>query len=184
MEPTGILKTDQLKKILKNIEDIVEKPLNIAIYGHVERIYSLYDLIFQFGMNISAIDVTGIYNKRQFYVTPPNGKLLYGILKEQNISPVPRLDKILEIEHGLQNLIPNTENKTNGIEFDLPVLIYREYPENIIFDIFSSLKENNALSLLPKVLDELNYLVTDFKYPPLIAHFSEILVSQALFNVI
>ena len=184
MEPTGILKTHQLKKILKNIEDILEKPLNIAIYGHLERIYALFDVIFQFGTNISTIDVTCTSNNKQFSVNPPNAKLLYGILQEYNIGTDPTLEKILKIEQKFQELLINTNNKTTNIEFDLPALIYRKYPDNLIFEIFSSLKENNTLYIFPKVLDELDKLMLEFEYPPLIAPFSQILASQALFNVI
>ncbi len=82
------------------------------------------------------------------------------------------------------------EVRTNYTEFDnascspdTNVLIY-QIPGGMISNFINQLKEQNALDKLPEVLAEVPRVREDFGFPPLVTPTSQIVGSQAAFNVI
>jgi len=66
---------------------------------------------------------------------------------------------------------------------DTNVLIY-QIPGGMISNFINQLKEQNALDKLPQVLAEVPKVREDFGFPPLVTPTSQIVGSQAAFNVI
>ncbi|KAF1086537.1 Methylmalonyl-CoA carboxyltransferase 5S subunit [Sporotomaculum syntrophicum] len=66
---------------------------------------------------------------------------------------------------------------------DTNVLIY-QIPGGMISNFINQLKEQNALDKLPEVLAEVPRVREDFGFPPLVTPTSQIVGSQAAFNVI
>lgn len=91
------------------------------------------------------------------------------------------LQEIAEYFKGVRKKYHRFENENNSV--DTRVQIY-QVPGGMISNLFQQLREQNALDKLEDVYAEIPKVRKDLGYPPLVTPTSQIVGTQALFNVI
>lgn len=91
---------------------------------------------------------------------------------------------LLEIAACFRNVRPKYRQfESSFLGADTRILT-AQVPGGMLSNLESQLREQNALGKLDAVLDEVAHVQKDFGYPPLVTPTSQIVGSQALFNVL
>ncbi|MDY0063249.1 MAG: pyruvate carboxylase subunit B [Myxococcota bacterium] len=92
-----------------------------------------------------------------------------------------RLDRLAELFKGIRKKYKDFESEYTGV--DTRVLTY-QIPGGMISNLASQLKEMGALDRMEEVLAEVPRVRADLGYPPLVTPSSQIVGTQAVFNVV
>lgn len=91
---------------------------------------------------------------------------------------------LLEIAAGFRNVRPKYQQfESSFLGADTRILT-AQVPGGMLSNLEQQLREQNALDRLDTVLDEVTVVQRDFGYPPLVTPTSQIVGSQAVFNVL
>jgi pyruvate carboxylase subunit B len=115
---------------------------------------------------------------------PPTESVVGGLRQTPWKADLP-LDLLAEISEYFRGVLDHYRPmlELRSLQVDPQVLLH-QVPGGMLSNLFSQLKEQDALSRLPEVLAEVPRVRRDLGYPPLVTPTSQIVGIQAVFNVV
>lgn len=113
----------------------------------------------------------------------PPTETIVTILKETKYDTKLNLQLLSEISEYFANVRKKYKQFESEIVVDTNVLTY-QIPGGMISNLTSQLKDTNAIDKLPLVLKEVALVRKELGYPPLVTPTSQIVGTQAVFNVL
>ncbi len=114
----------------------------------------------------------------------PPTETIHFLAKEHGLDTgldVPTLLKIAQYFRKVREEYKDLESLFSGVD---PAVLTHQIPGGMISNLASQLKELNALDKMDEVMLEVAKVRADFGYPPLVTPTSQIVGTQAVFNVL
>lgn len=179
----GLLKPYDAFELVKAIKSTVEIPVQLHTH-YTSGVGSMtYLKAIEAGVDIIDCAISPLALGTSQPATEPIVATLQGTQYDTGLS----LSKLSEIAEYFQPLkdrwIANGMLDTKVMGVDVNALIY-QVPGGMLSNLVSQLKEQNALDKFEEVLKEVPRVKADFGYVPLVTPTSQIVGTQAVFNVL
>lgn len=181
-DPTGTLNIKTTSKIITELEERDKFGYQLSLSGKKESLLYIIENFLQSEINITGIDVTSFLNYPD--PGPPNVISILSLFNELDLKSSINLKDLLKFQEELclrEDFSQSCNDFDNLTSYEV---ITKKIPSYIYLKILKVLKRNNKENLLKSVSNEVLKVQKDLDYPPLIPPFSDIIVSQAIFNVL
>lgn len=158
-----------------------EVPVPIQVHTHYTSGMGTATLLKAIEAGADVVD-TAISTMALGSSQPPT-ETLVAILKGTPWDPGLDLELLSEIARYFGEIKAKYKAYEVPISVDINVLTY-QIPGGMLSNLIAQLKEQKALHLLPKVLEEVPKVRAELGYPPLVTPTSQIVGTQAVLNVL
>lgn len=179
----GILTPTVAKELIPAVKAVIDVPLNLHSHATSGVVHMTYLAAAEAGVDI--ID-TAISPLAEGTSQPPTESLAL-VLEELGYDTNLDIDKLEEIADYFKNIrdkyLENGTLDPKMMFVDPKALIY-QVPGGMLSNLYGQLREANALDRYDEVLNEVPNVRKDMGYPPLVTPMSQMVGTQAVFNVL
>ena len=118
------------------------------------------------------------------FSSQPSVETMVAIFEDTEYNTGLSLDALREIARFFEKLVPKMKPQHQSISIIDPDILIHQIPGGMISNLRSQLAEQKAPERLDEVLAEVPKVRADFGYPPLVTPTSQIVGTQAVFNVL
>jgi pyruvate carboxylase subunit B len=160
-----------------------EVGLPIAVHTHSSSGMALMALLMSAEAGATSLD-TAVSPFGGGTSQPPTESVVGGLRGTEHATGLP-LDALAELATYFQGVLEHYRPmlELRSLQVDPQVLLH-QVPGGMLSNLFSQLREQDALARLPEVLKEVPRVREDLGYPPLVTPTSQIVGIQAVFNVL
>jgi len=164
----------------------LKKEVNIPIQMHSHFTTGTANVTYLKAVEAGAEVVDTALSPFSLGTSQPSTESMVAVFKDTPYDTGLNLEALEEIAEYMRNIrnkyINNGTLNLKSLEVNMKTLIY-QVPGGMFSNLVSQLSEQNELGKLEKVLEEIPFVREDLGYPPLVTPMSQMVGTQALFNV-
>ncbi|MGI6712487.1 MAG: oxaloacetate decarboxylase subunit alpha [Bacillota bacterium] len=176
----GIITPTMAYDLVKGLKERVQLPVQLHCHYTSGMAAMSYLKAVEAGVDVLDCAISALANAS----SQPSSESMVAALENTPFDTGLDLDKLSEIAEYFKNIRKNYKQfDVADATVDTNVLRY-QIPGGMISNFISQLKQQNAIDKLPLVLEEVPRVRAEFGYPPLVTPSSQIVGTQAVFNVL
>jgi len=179
-DQAGILSPKVAYELVKRLKEEVKLPVHLHAQTTAAMAEMTYLKAVEAGVDIIDTDVS----TWSWLTAHPAVETMDYVLKEFGYETKLNLDIIQEVAEYLKEVRKKYRKYDTAEKWPDSQVLIHQIPGGMMSNFINQLKENNALDKLDEVKKEVARVREDLGYPPLVTPTSQIVGTQALFNVL
>jgi len=162
----------------------LKKVIKIPIHLHCHCTSGMALITYMKGIEAGADIIDTAISALSMGTSQPPTETMVAVLKDTPYDTELDLDLLSEINDYFQKVRPKYkefESKFTGVDVKI---LTSQIPGGMMSNLEKQLRDQNALDKLPEVMEEIPRVREDMGYPPLVTPTSQIVGTQAVFNVL
>ncbi len=177
----GLISPPAAYNLVKELKDKVKLPVHLHSHCTSGMAPIAYYAAAEAGVDIVDCAISPF----SFGTSQPATETIVGAFRETEFDTGLDLEKLIEIAQHFQKVREKYLNIIDPVSERIdPTLLLHQIPGGMISNLISQLKEQNAMDKYSEVLKEVARVRKDMGYPPLVTPTSQIVGTQAVFNVL
>jgi oxaloacetate decarboxylase alpha subunit len=177
---SGLLTPSAASELITELKKVIKVPIHL----HCHCTSGMAPITYLKGIEAGADIIDTAISALSNGTSQPSTEAMVAILRDTPYDTGLDLELLSKINDHFQKVRPKYkefETKRSGV--DVKILI-SQIPGGMMSNLEKQLRDQNALDKLPEVMEEVPRVREDMGYPPLVTPTSQIVGTQAVFNVL
>jgi len=174
----GLLSPVECAKLVKAIKAKTDLPINL----HTHYTSGMGSMTYYAGLEAGAAIVDTAISPLSTGTSQPTTESLVAALAGGELDTGIKLENLVPVAEYFRKIREKYSHLITDIGVDINILLY-QIPGGMYSNLINQLKEQNALDKLEAVMNEIPVVRKAMGYPPLVTPTSQIVGTQATFNV-
>ncbi|TDP91205.1 oxaloacetate decarboxylase alpha subunit [Halanaerobium saccharolyticum] len=175
----GLLTPFKAYDLVKKLKSEIEIPVEIHSHNTAGFAFMTYLKAIEAGVDIIDMAISAFSSG----TAQPTTETLAAVLNDSQFDTDLNLDSLEKIGDYFREVRENYRDYLGSYEVD-PRIIRNQLPGGMLSNLRNQLQEQNQLDRYQEILEEIPKVRKDLGYPPLVTPTSQIVGTQAVFNVV
>jgi oxaloacetate decarboxylase alpha subunit len=175
----GLLTPFKAYDLVKKLKSEIEIPVEIHSHNTAGFAFMTYLKAVEAGVDIIDTAISAFSSG----TAQPTTETLAAVLKDSQFDTELNLNSLEKIGDYFRKVRENYRDYLGSYEVD-PRIIRNQLPGGMLSNLRNQLREQNQLDRYQEILEEIPKVRKDLGYPPLVTPTSQIVGTQAVFNVV
>lgn len=179
----GILTPAVARELLPAMKEVIDVPLNLHTHATSSTAHMTYLTAAEAGVDIIDTAISPLAEGTSQPATESMTLILEELGFDTNLD-VDTLEEIADYFKGIRNKYLENETLDPKMMFADPKTLIYQVPGGMLSNLNSQLREAGSIDKYDDVLNEVPNVRADLGYPPLVTPMSQMVGTQAVFNVL